>query len=394
MSEEAEIHGAPEQAATRTPPARRGSRDERRETTLRALAAGEDAACAYCGEPLPPLPPRGGRPTPYCAPDPDRYGQWGAKTISCAMLDEHREIWTRVYGPDQPMTHLDVHALDERLAGLTGVLDPVRTEVAALRQHATEQLATALTARATAEADRDDALEKSRAAEHDRDRARAEAAEAHEQAATARAAQETAEAERDQAVQDRDAAHADRDAARRDSAQAHADRQAALTQAAAAQQHITELNDARATERAAALDEQERLRHEADEERQRLRDELDQHWRQRLHDQEAALTERITATREAADARAAELTDRLTEATRSYAAGLAPLHAELAAERTAHAEQQAAAATARREHEEFRTALRQALTTEPGDELPARVRALLGPDGEDPEGESSGTTTG
>ncbi|MEU6132324.1 hypothetical protein ABZ805_24370 [Saccharopolyspora sp. NPDC047091] len=374
-----------ERSDTRTPPTRRGSRDERREATLRALAAGQDAACAYCGEPLPPLPPRGGRPTPYCAPDPDRYGQWGAKTISCAMLDEQREIWTRVYGPDQPMTHLDVHALDDRLTALTGVLDPVRTEIAALQQHATEQLATALTARSTAEADRDDALEKSRAAEHDRDRARTETAEAREQVATARAAQEAAEAERDEAVQERDAACADRDAARRDSTRAQADRHTALAQAAAAQQHITELNDARATERATALDEQERLRREADEDRQRLRDELDRHWRQQLAEQEAELTRQLTATREAADTRAAELTDRLTEATRTYAAGLAPLHQELAAERAAHAEQHAAAATARREHEEFRAALRQSLTTEPAGELPARVRALLGQDADSAE---------
>ncbi|WP_243787694.1 hypothetical protein [Saccharopolyspora gloriosae] len=366
------------------PPARRGSRDERRESTLRALATGQDAHCAYCGEPLPPLPPRGGRPTPYCPPDPERYGNWGAKTISCAMLDEHREIWTRVYGADQPMTHLDVHALDERLAALRSVLDPTREEIAALQAHASSELATALTARGSAEAERDHAAEQARAALADRDRAAADAAEARTETDTARTEQSAAQQRAEQAAQDRDQALADKAAAERVAEQAQSDRQNALDQAAAAHQRITDLQNALAEQRSGALEQQDRLRREHDQASRQLHEQLTAVHEQRMREQETEHAERLAAAQAGADERIAELTDRLTAATRGYAESLGPLHEQLTTVREQLTGRTATATAAQRRFEELRDGLRHALDSQPrvedadhGETLRQKLRALL-----------------
>ncbi|MGW0889549.1 hypothetical protein [Saccharopolyspora sp. NPDC002578] len=331
-------------------PVRRGTRAQRRERTLRAMAEGLDAHCAYCGEPLPPVPSKGGRPTPYCPADSDRYGNWGAKTITCAMLDEQREIWMQVYGPDQPMTKVDLGGLRDRLADLKGALAPVHDEIAGLEQLATAELARALDARQEAETARTDAQDTARAAVAERDEALSAA-----QQADARA--EAATAERDEAVerathagQERDQALADRDAARDETTRAGADRQAALEQATTAQQHITELHNALAGERATALDRVDVLRREHEQAQQELRRELDEHHQQRLRAQADEFTQRMQADRSAAEGRVGELTDRLTEATRSYADALAPLHEQIRVLTHDLADQRATAAAA---HERF-----------------------------------------
>lgn len=331
-------------------PTRRGTRAQRRERTLRALAEGLDAHCAFCGEPLAPVPSKGGRPTPYCPADSDRYGSWGAKTITCAMLDEQREIWMQVYGPDQPMTKVDLGGLRDRLADLKGALAPVHEEIAGLEQLATAELARALDARHDAEAARDDAQDAARAAVADRDAALSAAEEARARAEAATTERAEAVDRATHADQERDQAFADRDAARDEAARAAADRQAALEQATAAQQHITELHNTLAGERATALDRVDVLRREHEQAQQELRRELDEHHQQRLRAQADEFSRRIQADRSAADARIGELTDRLTEATRSYADTLAPLHEQIHVLTRDLAHQRTTATTA---HERF-----------------------------------------
>ncbi|MCX2732617.1 hypothetical protein OOZ19_20465 [Saccharopolyspora sp. NFXS83] len=328
-------------------PVRRGTRAQRREQTLRALAEGMDAHCAYCGEPLAPVPSKGGRPTPYCPADSDRYGSWGAKTITCAMLDEQREIWMQVYGPDQPMTKVDLGGLRDRLADLKGALAPVHEEIAGLEQLATAELARALDARHDAETARTEAQDTARTAVADRDEARSTAEEAHARAEAATAERSEAVDRAAQADQERDQAFTDRDAARDEAARAGADRQAALEQATAAQQHITELHNTLAGERATALDRVDVLRREHEQAQQELRRELDEHHRQRLRAQADEFSQRVQADRAAADQRIGELTDRLTEATRSYADALAPLHEQIQVLTRDLADQRATATTAR-----------------------------------------------
>ncbi|WP_345031841.1 hypothetical protein [Kutzneria kofuensis] len=89
------------------------------------MTAGMGAQCAYCGRPLPELSPRGGRPTPYCPADPERYGNWGAKVITCAMLTSSARSGCTLYGPDQPMTPLDLGALDGSLTTVLAALGSV-----------------------------------------------------------------------------------------------------------------------------------------------------------------------------------------------------------------------------------------------------------------------------
>lgn len=381
-------------SAGQVPPARRGSRDERRESTLRALAAGQDARCAYCGEPLPPLPPRGGRPTPYCPPDPERYGNWGAKTISCAMLDEQREIWTRVYGPDQPMTHLDVHALDERLAALRCVLDPAREEVTALHEHVTRELDAALSARAAAETDRDHATEQARAAAAEREEAVAAAERAREAAEAARTEQAAAEQRADDATAERDRARTGQASAERTAEQARTDRQDALGQAAAAQQRITELQDAVATERAAHAERHDRLRGEHDQARRQLHDELTADRERRLRDQSTEHAERLAAVQTAADERIGELTARLTEATRAYADNLAPLHERIQALSDELAAQRGAATTARERLAGLHGELSEILVPDAGDAAWEHARTVLARHAEQPPQEGARGTEG
>ncbi|MBB5158281.1 hypothetical protein [Saccharopolyspora phatthalungensis] len=365
-------------SAELAPPPRRGSREERREDTLRALAAGEDARCAYCGEALPPLPPRGGRPTPYCPADPQRYGQWGAKTITCAMLDEHREIWVRTYGPDQPMTHLDVHTLDQRLTALSAVLDPVRHEVAALQSHTTGELATALEARDTAETARRQAVEAARAAEAAREEAIADAESARAEADTARAEKATAAEQASQAAAERDQANAERDQAQQEAEAARTDRQHALDRVSAAHERITELQSELASERAAALERLDQLRREEDQTRQTLRTTLTQECEQRLRDQSEEIAQQLRDTHTTADQRIAELTGQLTASTRSYAASLAPLHDELSALRGDLAAQTTAATAAHRQLGGLRDALAETLAATTGnDEIRERLLAIL-----------------
>ncbi|NIJ12115.1 chromosome segregation ATPase [Saccharomonospora amisosensis] len=347
----------------RIPPVRRGSRDERRDATVRALAAGDQAYCAYCGAPLPPLPPKGGRPSAYCPAGPDRYGSWGARTITCAMLDEHREIWITVYGADQPMTELDVHTLDERLTAAQAVLDPVRAEIAALHNHATGELAAALAARQAAEEQRDHAVANAEAAHTERDHATAEAEQAREQAAHAREQQSAAEKQASEALAERDHALAARDAAHREAEVARADRQRALDQAAAAQQRIAELQDNLAGERATALERLDQLRREEEQAKAELRTTLTEQWEQRLAAQAEQFTRRQHEVQTVADQRITDLTERLTRSTEHYAASLAPLHDQLAALRSEVAERSSAAATAADQLAELRHHLGQLLDT-------------------------------
>lgn len=359
------------------PPPRKGSRAERRDATLRALAAGEDATCAYCGEVLPPIPSRGGRPTPYCPADAERYGQWGAKTITCAMLDEHREIWVQVYGPDQPMTHLDVSTLDERLAALHAVLDPVCEEIVALQARATTELSAALQARDAAEDDRREAVEQARIAAAKRDEALVEAASARDEAETARTAQAEANTRVAQAVQDRDQAIAARHAARQDAETARIDRQRALEQLNTSQQRITELQNTLAGERTTALEQRDQVRREEEQARENQRTSLHEEYEQRLRAQAENFTQRLQAEQAAADRRITELADQLSEATRSYASSLAPLHDQLATLKAELTEQTAKADDARRQVDYVRSNLAGCLDLTDTDAIRELLQAAL-----------------
>jgi hypothetical protein len=354
MTEDVLVSGA--QDAERVPPARRGSRDERREVTLRALAGGQDAYCAYCGRQLPPLPPKGGRPTPYCPPDPDHYGRWGAKVISCAMLDEQREIWVRVYGPDQPMTQVDVRTLDNRVSALLGALDPVRDEVRALQSRVADETTAALAAKDTAERSRDEALEQARVTVTERADAVAQAEHARQQAERDRMELRAAQDLSATAVREAAAALDARRAAERDRDKADADRQRALDQVAATQDRITELQTTLAGERATALERLDRLRQDEDQARQDLRASLTADYEQRLRARANEFDEQILTGRAAADQRVADLTGQLTQATRTYADTLAPLHAQLGVLRGELAERTATVTALRQQLDDLRAA--------------------------------------
>ena len=318
------------------PPIRRGSRDDRRDATVRALAAGDEAGCAYCGEPLPPIPRQGGRPTPYCPADPERYGKWGAKVITCAMPDEQREIWVSVYGPDQPMTLLDTQCLDDQLASALSALDPLHTELAALRTHVTEQTAAALAAREEAEAARDEALTQAQAASTERARALAVADEARQAEAEARQQSEVDRAQRDEAIANAAAARKVEESALTVRDEAENNRQRALEQAAAAHDRVSALQREISALRATAVDDLEQARRTADQAQRELRASLTAEHENRLLDQQqrfreqaAEADERVRALQHAADQRIAESAAQLSQATKAYAETLAPLHAEI-----------------------------------------------------------------
>ncbi|SEO83138.1 hypothetical protein [Amycolatopsis saalfeldensis] len=340
-------------------PARRGSREERREATLRAIAADGVGHCAYCGRRLPPLPSRGGRPTPYCPADPGRYGQWGAKVISCAMLDENREIWVQVYGPDQSMTHVDVQVVDDRAATLLAALEPVRDELTSLRTRIADETLSALSDKAAADTARDQALVLADQATAKRDQASAEAEQARLQAEDDRAGLLAARQEARAAVKERDQAAAARQSARQAKDIAEADRQRALDQVAAAQDRVTALQNTLAGERAEAVERLDRLRQDADRQQQQLRASLTEDWEHRLRTRTDEFADQLHGAREAADQRIADLSGQLTAATRQYADALAPLHEQLAGLRTELAERAAAATELQQRHDALADTVRQ-----------------------------------
>ncbi|MFI9379634.1 hypothetical protein [Kutzneria sp. NPDC052558] len=367
------------------PPVRRGDREERREATLRALTAGGGARCAYCGRELPEISPRGGRPTPYCPADPERYGNWGAKVITCAMLDEHREIWVHLYGPDQPMTAVDLGALDTGLAALVDALEPVQATVADLSARVTGEAADALAAKASAEercqqalADADRATAERDQALAERDRALAEAAEAREQAAADRSEREAADRRAAEALRERDQAVADQRAAERARDDAHTVRQQALDQVSQTQALVAELQSTLDTERAAALQHREQLRLDHAEATQQLRAALTLDADTRLRAQAADFDQRLHAVQSVAADRADSLTTQLADASRTYAESLAPLHDQIASLRTDLARAQSELLAATQRLDMFRATLRQALDAdEPTLRLAART--ALGP---------------
>jgi hypothetical protein len=348
------------------PPVRRGTRDERRDATVRDLAAGKEALCAFCGAVLPPIPARGGRPTPYCAADPERYGTWGAKVISCALLDEQREIWVRVFGADQPITPVDVEALRAGVSSLAAALDaaigPVREDLAAVRHRLTEETAAAVAARDLAHRDRDTALDEAHTAREERDAAHQRAERAEQQATVAAEERTAALDQAEKAEQQRDQARTAQQAAEQDRDTARGERQQALTQVTTVQERVTELQDALAAERAAALAALDEARRVADE---RIRDALatqagehDRALRTRTDD----LTRQLDATRQSADERVdrvtTDLTSRLSAATADYTQTLASLHDQLTGLRTDLAASQATS----RQHQQQLTRLRTGLT--------------------------------
>lgn len=347
------------------PPVRRGSRDQRREATLRAFAAGLEAHCAYCGRQLPPLPPRGGRPTPYCSADSERYGHWGAKVITCAMLDENREIWVQVYGADQPMTQVDVDVLDDRVNALLAALDPVRTEVTALHARVGKETAAALEAKDAADQARQEAEERARVAESERAQAVAEAHQDRLQAGADRAALRAAEELAARAVKDKDKATDQERMAKKAKDKAEADRERALDQLAAAQDRIAEVQTDLAGERASALERLDQLRQEEAQTRQALRMTLTEAHDEELRARVKELTGQLEALRTATDQRVSELISELTDATRTYAASLGPLHERLGRLSSELDDQSTVADELREELDHLRDALRGLLDQSP-----------------------------
>lgn len=374
-SDDAMSGGPDEEVSARVAPRRHGSREERREATLAALGSGREAFCAYCGHRLPPVPPTGGRPTPYCPAEADRYGRWGAKVITCAMLDEHREIWVRVYGPAQPMTTLDTHTLERRADDLTAAVRPLLTELAALRTRAGEELRAALHTAAEAEKARDQAVHDARAANDEKLLALQDARQARQAATEAAAAAKADQVRAARAVTERDTAIAERDLAVTDRDTARADQQAALNSLTEAHRDVTDLQNTLAAERAGVLDTLQRTRREADTARDRLRVELETTHRQRV----AELTNRLDAQRVDTDRRVAELSQQLTTATNAYAGALAPLHQHIATLERRLSDQQAHTRAADERLTRVHTTL-EALLADDTEESPLRERlhAVLG----------------
>ncbi|WP_273941432.1 hypothetical protein [Kutzneria chonburiensis] len=306
-----------------SPPVRRGSRDERREATLRALTAGIGAQCAYCGRALPELSPRGGRPTPYCAPDPERYGNWGAKVITCAMLDEQREIWVHLYGP-QPITPLDLTALDGTLATALAALDPLRTVVGELSTRVTGEASDALAAKASAEEQRQQARAEASQAIAERDQALAEASAARQEAADAIAARETAVRQASEALQARDQALADQRAAEQLRDDAVRTKQAALDKVTQSQDRVADLQQALERERQDSAAQREQLRAAHVQALQELQTSLAHRQDERLQSQATEFRQQAQSAATAAEARIDALTSQLTAASQSYAQSLAP----------------------------------------------------------------------
>lgn len=363
------------EADARVVPRRHGSREERREVTLAALGSGREAFCAYCGHRLPPVPPTGGRPTPYCPAEADRYGRWGAKIITCAMLDEHREIWVTVYGPAQPMTTLDTHTLDQRADDLTGVVRPLLSELAALRTRAGEELRAALHTAAEAEKASEQAVKDARAANDEKLLALEDSRQARQAATEAAAAASVDQIRAARAATERDTAIAERDLAVTDRDTARSDQQAALNSLTEAHRSITDLQNTLAAERAGVLDTLQRTRREADTARDRLRLELETTHRQRV----AELTDRLDAQRVDTDRRVAELSHQLTTATNTYATTLAPLHQRITTLERQLSDQQAHAQTADERLTRLHTTLEGLLADDTEEHLlRERLLAVLG----------------
>ncbi|WP_246127902.1 hypothetical protein [Amycolatopsis rhizosphaerae] len=377
----------PPESAKPLPPVRRGSREERREASLQSFGAGKEARCAYCGRTLPPIPPRGGRPTPYCPADPERYGRWGARVITCALLDECREIWVHTYGADQPMTRVDLRTLDERTATVLDALEPVRQEIAALRTRVSDEAAAALEEKSAAEVARDAAIERAREAEAERVKAAEEAGQARRQAEEDRARAVEAQERAALAVREKDEALARQQAAEREKTKAIVDRERALDQVTTAHEKIAELQTALTGERATTLERLDQLRHEEARARQNLTEEYEQRLRARTEE----FNGQARSLQAAADQRVAELTTRLARATQAYADALAPLHEQIGKLRADLTTQTAHAADLARQREDLNSALGQALdeTTEE-QPLRGRLAAMLGRQSVDPGGGDTG----
>jgi hypothetical protein len=357
-----------------SPPVRRGGRDERREATLRALTAGTGAQCAYCGRALPELSPRGGRPTPYCAPDPERYGNWGAKVITCAMLDEQREIWVHLYGP-QPITPLDLGALDGSLATVVAALDPLRSVVGELSTRVTGEAADALAAKETAEEQRQEARVEADRAAAERDRALAEASAARQETADAIAAKEAAERQAAEALKARDQALAEQRVAEQLRDDAVRTKQQALDKVSQSQDRVADLQQVLERERQESARQREQLRADHVQALQELQTSLAQRQDERLQAQAAEFRQQAQAAATAAEARIDALTSQLTAASQSYAESLAPLHQQLSDLRRDLDQAAAATQAEQRRLADLRAALARAVD-QPIDE--EALRALLG----------------
>jgi len=322
------------------------------------------------------MSPRGGRPTPYCPAEPERYGNWGAKVITCAMLDEHREIWVHLYGPDQPMTSVDLGALDSGLAALAGALEPVKATVAELSTRVTGEAAEALAAKASAEDRCQQAREEADQAIAERDRALAEAADAREQAAADRAERAAAERQAAEALAERDQALADRRAAEKARDDAHTVRQQALDKVGQSQDLVTQLQGTLDNERAAAMQRREQQRLDHAQAMEQLRAALTEDADARVRGQTEEFDQRLRAAQSAAAERADALTEQLAAASRTYAEALAPLHDQIGTLRYDVMREQAEVRAAGQRLESFRTALSQGVDAdEPA--LRLAVRAVL-----------------
>lgn len=287
------------------------------------------AQCAYCGRPLPELSPRGGRPTPYCPADPERYGNWGAKVITCAMLDEQREIWVHLYGPDQPMTPLDLGALDGSLTTVLAALDPLRSVVGELSDRVTGEAADALAAKEAAENQQSEARAEADRAMAERDRALAEAAEAREQAADALAVKDAAERLAAEALAARDQALADQRAAEQVRDEAVRTKQEALDKVAQSQDRVADLQQVLERERQESARQREQLRVDHLQAMQELQASLASRHDERIQAQADEFRKQAQAATAAAEARIDDLTGQLARASQTYAESLAPLHQQL-----------------------------------------------------------------
>ncbi|ONI79828.1 hypothetical protein ALI144C_24145 [Actinosynnema sp. ALI-1.44] len=261
------------------------------------------------------------------------------------MLDEHREIWVQIYGPDQPMTQMDVGVLDDRLSHIKGAVTPLLAELTAIQGYVSSQVAAAVAERDDAQTARHQAEQHMAAANTERDQAQADARTARTAAEADRAERDeanaratTAETAATQAATAQQTAETARDDAQRE-------RQQALQQVSDMQQRVTELQTTLQSERIATVDSLARLRAEHTEDAARLRSTLLADYEQKLAEQNqnhASVEDQIRRT---AEARVDALTRQLAQAAQDYAQTLAPLHSEKAtlaqrlAEHTTRAEQ-------------------------------------------------------
>ena len=316
--------------------------------TLRALTAGPGARCAYCGRELPEISPRGGRPTPYCPADPERYGNWGAKVITCAMLDEQREIWVHLYGPEQSITPMDLGTLDGSLATVLSALDPLREAVGELSTRVTGEASDALAAKDAAERQRQEAQQETDRAVAERDRALTEASEAREQAAQAQTERAAADQLAAEALTARDQALADRRAAEQVRDEAVRTKQEALDKVAQSQDRVDTLHQVLERERTESAQQRERLRVDHLAALQELQATLAHRHDERLHAQADELRRQAQAATTASETRIDDLTGQLARASQTYAESLAPLHEQIASLRQDLAREVAAVAEGQR----------------------------------------------